>query len=106
MSIYFQEDGTDRVYVVGARGARGLELTVASEVFEESGRSPVRGTLDYLQGLKVCASHLCFVEILSLWKEILNFSHRFDLMNVITTDAWSEASRESTSHRHYSDCCW
>lgn len=42
------------MYVVGARGATGLVLTVASEVFEESGRSLVRGTLDYLQGLKVC----------------------------------------------------
>lgn len=39
--------------VVGARGGTGLVLTVASEVFEESGRSLVRGTLDYLQGLKV-----------------------------------------------------
>jgi len=39
---------------VGARSASGLVLTVASEVFEESGRSLVRGTLDYLQGLKVC----------------------------------------------------
>jgi E3 ubiquitin-protein ligase MUL1 len=40
--------------VVGARAAAGLILTVASEVFEESGRTFVRGTLDYLQGLKVC----------------------------------------------------
>lgn len=39
---------------MGARGATGLVLTVGSEVFEESGRSLVRGTLDYLQGLKVC----------------------------------------------------
>lgn len=39
--------------VVGARGATGFGLTVGSEVFEESGRSLVRGTLDYLQGLKV-----------------------------------------------------
>ncbi|CAD6222801.1 unnamed protein product [Miscanthus lutarioriparius] len=31
----------------------GLILTVASEVFEESGRTLVRGTLDYLQGLKM-----------------------------------------------------
>lgn len=50
---WYLEDGTGSVYVVGARGARGLELTVASEVFEESGQSPVRGTLDYLQGLKM-----------------------------------------------------
>ena len=49
-----QDDGTGRVYVVGARAAAGLILTVASEVFEESGRTLVRGTLDYLQGLKVC----------------------------------------------------
>lgn len=44
------------MFVVGARGASGLVLTVASEVFEESGRSLVRGTLDYLQGLKVCCT--------------------------------------------------
>ncbi|XP_057850218.1 E3 ubiquitin-protein ligase SP1 isoform X2 [Cryptomeria japonica] len=50
---WYLEDGTGQVYVVGARGASGLELTVASEVFEESGRSFVRGTLDYLQGLKM-----------------------------------------------------
>lgn len=48
-----QDDGTERVYVVGARGASGFVLTIGSEVFEESGRSLVRGTLDYLQGLKV-----------------------------------------------------
>lgn len=52
--LLFQDDGTSRVFVVGARGASGLVLTVGSEVFEESGRSLVRGTLDYLQGLKVC----------------------------------------------------
>ncbi|KAL3680432.1 hypothetical protein R1sor_023388 [Riccia sorocarpa] len=50
---WYLEDGSGRVYVVGARGATGMELTVASEVFEESGRSLVRGTLDYLQGLKM-----------------------------------------------------
>ncbi|KAA8550905.1 hypothetical protein F0562_002589 [Nyssa sinensis] len=50
---WYLDDGTDRVYVVGARGATGLVLTVGSEVFEESGRSLVRGTLDYLQGLKM-----------------------------------------------------
>lgn len=49
-----QDDGTARVNVVGARGATGFVLPVVSEVFEESGRSLVRGTLDYLQGLKVC----------------------------------------------------
>lgn len=49
----YQDDGTGRVFVVGARGATGFVLTVGSEVFEESGRSLVRGTLDYLQGLKV-----------------------------------------------------
>ncbi|XP_022728138.1 E3 ubiquitin-protein ligase SP1-like isoform X3 [Durio zibethinus] len=47
------DDGTGRAYVVGARGAAGFALTVGSEVFEESGRSIVRGTLDYLQGLKL-----------------------------------------------------
>ncbi|KAH7676899.1 E3 ubiquitin-protein ligase MUL1 protein [Dioscorea alata] len=50
---WYLDDGTGRVYVVGARGASGLVLTVATEVFEESGRSLVRGTLDYLQGLKM-----------------------------------------------------
>ncbi|CAO2839692.1 unnamed protein product [Amaranthus hypochondriacus] len=50
---WYLDDGTGRVYVVGARGATGLELTVGSEIFEESGRSLVRGTLDYLQGLKM-----------------------------------------------------
>uniref|UniRef100_A0A0D6R3M0 RING-type E3 ubiquitin transferase n=1 Tax=Araucaria cunninghamii TaxID=56994 RepID=A0A0D6R3M0_ARACU len=50
---WYLEDGTGHAYVVGARGATGLELTIASEVFEESRRSLVRGTLDYLQGLKM-----------------------------------------------------
>lgn len=50
---WYLDDGTSRVYVVGARSATGLVLTVGSEVFEESGRSLVRGTLDYLQGLKM-----------------------------------------------------
>lgn len=50
---WYLDDGTGRVHVVGARGASGFELIVASEVFEESGRSLVRGTLDYLQGLKM-----------------------------------------------------
>nr|XP_043635843.1 E3 ubiquitin-protein ligase SP1 isoform X2 [Erigeron canadensis] len=50
---WYLDDGTARVFVVGARGAAGLVLTVGSEVFEESGRSLVRGTLDYLQGLKM-----------------------------------------------------
>ncbi|XVF21827.1 hypothetical protein REPUB_Repub12eG0123300 [Reevesia pubescens] len=50
---WYLDDGTGRVYVVGARGAAGFALTVGSEMFEESGRSIVRGTLDYLQGLKM-----------------------------------------------------
>ncbi|XP_050363408.1 E3 ubiquitin-protein ligase SP1 [Argentina anserina] len=50
---WYLDDGTGRVHVVGARGATGFCLPVASEVFEESGRSLVRGTLDYLQGLKM-----------------------------------------------------
>ncbi|KAL1072119.1 hypothetical protein V6Z11_D11G132700 [Gossypium hirsutum] len=50
---WYLDDETGRVYVVGARGAVGFALTVGSEVFEESGRSIVRGTLDYLQGLKM-----------------------------------------------------
>lgn len=52
---------------MGARGAVGLALTVASEVFEESGRSLVRGTLDYLQGLKVFQLlNLCMIGILHM----------------------------------------
>ncbi|WCJ21485.1 E3 Ubiquitin ligase family protein [Euphorbia peplus] len=50
---WYLDDGSDRVFVVGARSASGFALTVGSEVFEESGRSLVRGTLDYLQGLKM-----------------------------------------------------
>ncbi|KAJ1435743.1 E3 Ubiquitin ligase, GIDE-type [Sesbania bispinosa] len=50
---WYLDDGTDRVHVVGARGATGFVLPVGSEAFEESGRSLVRGTLDYLQGLKM-----------------------------------------------------
>ncbi|KAF7804780.1 E3 ubiquitin-protein ligase SP1 [Senna tora] len=50
---WYLDDGTSRVYVVGARGATGFVLPVGSEAFEESGRSLVRGTLDYLQGLKM-----------------------------------------------------
>ncbi|GAV78716.1 GIDE domain-containing protein/zf-C3HC4_3 domain-containing protein [Cephalotus follicularis] len=50
---WYLDDGTGRAHVVGARGATGFVLTVASEVFDESGRSLVRGTLDYLQGLKM-----------------------------------------------------
>ncbi|XP_074312177.1 E3 ubiquitin-protein ligase SP1 isoform X2 [Silene latifolia] len=50
---WYLDDGSGRVYVVGARGATGMELTIGSELFEESGRSLVRGTLDYLQGLKM-----------------------------------------------------
>ncbi|CAK9151024.1 unnamed protein product [Ilex paraguariensis] len=50
---WYLDDGTGRLFVVGARNATGLVLTVGSEVFEESGRSLVRGTLDYLQGLKM-----------------------------------------------------
>lgn len=50
---WYLDDGTGHVYVVGARAASGMVLTIASEVFEESGRSLVRGTLDYLQGLKM-----------------------------------------------------
>lgn len=55
-----QDDGSGRAFVLGARGATGFVLPVASEVFEESGRSLVRGTLDYLQGLKVCLIYRYF----------------------------------------------
>lgn len=47
------EDATGKVSIVGARSGAGLELSVASQVFEPNGRSLVRGTLDYLQGFKV-----------------------------------------------------
>lgn len=80
-----QDDGTDRVYVVGARGASGFVLTVGSEVFEESGRSLVRGTLDYLQGLKVHLL-LCFPSIEQCFN---SFSSLFDA--IIISDAWCEA---------------
>ncbi|CAK8572896.1 unnamed protein product [Lathyrus sativus] len=50
---WYLDDGTDRVRVVGARDATGFVLPVGSEAFEESGRSLARGTLDYLQGLKL-----------------------------------------------------
>ncbi|XP_024403393.1 E3 ubiquitin-protein ligase SP1 [Physcomitrium patens] len=50
---WYLEDGTSRVFIIGARNAAGMDLTVASESFEEYGGSLVRGTLDYLQGLKM-----------------------------------------------------
>lgn len=50
---WYLDDGTGRAFIVGVRGASGLVLNVGSEVFEESGRSLVRGTLDYIQGLKM-----------------------------------------------------
>lgn len=50
---WYLDDGTGHVYVIGARNATGLVLTLASELFEESGHSLVHGTLDYLQGLKM-----------------------------------------------------
>ncbi|XP_054802429.1 E3 ubiquitin-protein ligase SP1 isoform X1 [Prosopis cineraria] len=50
---WYLDDGTGHVHVIGARGATGFVLPVGSEAFEESGRSLVRGTLDYLQGLKM-----------------------------------------------------
>ncbi|CAI7755869.1 unnamed protein product [Closterium sp. NIES-54] len=50
---WYIDDGTGRANVVGARSAAGLELTVGTEVFEDSGKSVVRSTVDYLQGIKV-----------------------------------------------------
>ncbi|KAL4038733.1 hypothetical protein IC575_002357 [Cucumis melo] len=50
---WYLDDGTGRAFVVGARSATNFILPVVSEVFEESGRSLMRGTLDYLQGLKM-----------------------------------------------------
>ncbi|KAA3488827.1 mitochondrial ubiquitin ligase activator of NFKB 1-like [Gossypium australe] len=46
-----KDDGMGRAYVVGARSASGFALTFGSEVFDDSGRSIGRGTLDYRQGL-------------------------------------------------------
>ncbi|XP_050238856.1 E3 ubiquitin-protein ligase SP1 isoform X2 [Mercurialis annua] len=40
---WYLDDGTERVFVLGARGASGFALTVGSEVFEESGRSLMLG---------------------------------------------------------------
>ncbi|XWS46777.1 hypothetical protein CRYUN_Cryun14cG0097200 [Craigia yunnanensis] len=60
---WYLDDGTGRVYIVGARGAAGFALTVGSEVFEESGRSIVRGTLDYLQGLKAVKDDIGTIRI-------------------------------------------
>jgi hypothetical protein len=56
---------------VGARNASGFVLPVGSEVFEESGRSLVRGTLDYLQGLKVCHFLLIYPLIVEHTNEFL-----------------------------------
>ncbi|XP_022960253.1 E3 ubiquitin-protein ligase SP1 isoform X1 [Cucurbita moschata] len=50
---WYLDDGTGRAFVVGARSATNFILPVVSEIFEESGRSLMRGTLDYLQGLKM-----------------------------------------------------
>lgn len=85
--VICQDDGTDRVHVVGARGASGFVLTVGSEVFEESGRSLVRGTLDYLQGLKVFLA-VCF----SIYSISLTLLGQACLMVMIISDAWSQAN--------------
>lgn len=50
---WYLDDGTGRAFIVGAQGAKGLVMTVGSEVFEEAGRSIGRGMFDYLQGLKM-----------------------------------------------------
>lgn len=50
---WYLDDGSARIYVVGARAAAGLVLTVGNEVFEELGRSVMGGTLDYFHGLKM-----------------------------------------------------
>jgi hypothetical protein len=68
---------------VGARSASGFALPVGSEVFEESGRSLVRGTLDYLQGLKVCHFSLIYPFIV----EHMNYVMPFTFL-----DAWSQAN--------------
>ncbi|KAG0450338.1 hypothetical protein HPP92_026952 [Vanilla planifolia] len=52
-SFHALDDGAERVFVVRARGSTGLVLTIASEVFKDSGQSVLHGTLDYLQGLKM-----------------------------------------------------
>ncbi|VVB06687.1 unnamed protein product [Arabis nemorensis] len=51
---WYLDDGTGRVNVAGTQGAIGFTLTVGSEVFEKPEPSSlVRGTLDYLRGLKM-----------------------------------------------------
>nr|KAJ0197957.1 hypothetical protein LSAT_V11C700385780 [Lactuca sativa] len=71
------DNGSAHVYVVGAHGAAGLVLTVGSEVFEESGRSLVRGTLDYLQGLKRIERVLPTGTPLTVVGEVLYFHTSF-----------------------------
>ncbi|CAI5472769.1 unnamed protein product [Closterium sp. Yama58-4] len=53
---WYIDDGTGRANVVGARSAAGLELTVGTEVFDDSGKSVVRSTVDYLQVGWECGS--------------------------------------------------
>ncbi|XP_054802430.1 E3 ubiquitin-protein ligase SP1 isoform X2 [Prosopis cineraria] len=60
---WYLDDGTGHVHVIGARGATGFVLPVGSEAFEESGRSLVRGTLDYLQGLKAAKDDIGTIRI-------------------------------------------
>lgn len=49
---WFLEDSSGRVNVVGAKKAVGLELTVASDVYEEKESSIIRGSIEYVQGIK------------------------------------------------------
>ncbi|KAF8080545.1 hypothetical protein N665_0935s0004 [Sinapis alba] len=51
---WYLDDGTGRVIVEGAQSAIGFALTVGGEVLEKPEPSSlVRGTLDYLRGLKM-----------------------------------------------------
>lgn len=74
------------MYVVGAKGATGLVLTIGSEVFEESGRSLVRGTLDYLQGLKVCPFIFTKMEKLQCNSLFNNSMYHLQMLGVKRTE--------------------
>ncbi|KAG0462518.1 hypothetical protein HPP92_020994 [Vanilla planifolia] len=62
-SFHALDDGAERVFVVRARGSTGLVLTIASEVFKDSGQSVLHGTLDYLQGLKAVKEDVRTIQI-------------------------------------------
>ncbi|GAU30711.1 hypothetical protein TSUD_39350 [Trifolium subterraneum] len=73
---WYLEDGTDHVRVFGARGATGFVLPVGSEAFEQSGLDLERGTLDYLQGLKVTRDDVGTIRIQRPLKGPFFVSHK------------------------------